>query len=211
MKASKMIELAKSYLGYNEEDGSHQVIIDLYNQCDHLPVDYQVKYTDHWCATFVSALAIQLDYDDFPIECSCPRMIKELKLMNCWVEEDYYYPHPGDLIFYDWQDSGKGDNKGEADHVGIIEKVIGNKIYVIEGNYHHKVDRRIMEVNGRYIRGFGKLIYEQESQIGDIIEFDQYLYRSEIVNAYARGVIVYITKNYYVVDLNDDIVFVEKI
>lgn len=35
---------------------------------------------------------------------------------------------------YDWQDTGKGDNTGGADHVGIVEKVVGNTITIIEGN-----------------------------------------------------------------------------
>ena len=64
-------------------------------------------------------------------------------------------PPPGDYIFYDWQDNGVGDNTGAADHVGIVEKVAGNTITVIEGNYSNSVKRRTLAVNGRYIRGYG--------------------------------------------------------
>lgn len=32
--------------------------------------------------------------------------------LGSWVENDAYTPEPGDYIFYDWQDSGVGDNTG---------------------------------------------------------------------------------------------------
>jgi len=38
------------------------------------------------------------------------------------------------LQINDWNDDGKGDNKGHSDHVGIVEKVSGDMITVIEGN-----------------------------------------------------------------------------
>ena len=210
MKASKMIEIAESYLDYNEEDGSFKEIIDLYNSQDPLPVNYKVKYTDQWCATFVSAVALKAGYEDFPFECSCPRMIKELKKMDCWIENDAYYPKAGDLILYDWSDKGKGDDRNEPDHVGIVQRTIGNKIYVIEGNYHHKVGIRKIEVDGRYIRGFGKLDYEQEIHVGDLVDYDIYEYRGVKVKSYSRGIVVYITKNEYVVDQDGKIILVNK-
>ena len=64
-------------------------------------------------------------------------------------------PKPGDIIFYDWQDNGIGDNIGATDHVGIVENVINNVIVVIEGNKNNAVERREIQINGRYIRGFG--------------------------------------------------------
>jgi hypothetical protein len=74
--------------------------------------------------------------------------------MGIWVEADNHVPAPGDIIMYDWQDSGSGDNRGGSDHVGIVEKVSGNTITVIEGNYSNAVKRRTLQVNGRYIRGY---------------------------------------------------------
>ena len=35
-----------------------------------------------------------------------------------------------------------------------VEKVAGNMITVIEGNYHDAVGRRYITVNNRYIRGY---------------------------------------------------------
>lgn len=162
--ASKVIEQAVAWLGFNEADGSHKKIIDLYNAQKPLPVGYKVKYTDEWCATFVSAVAVKLGYTDIiPPECSCPRMIELFKAQGIWVENENRTPNPGDIIMYDWQDNGAGDNKGIADHVGIVEQASGGKITVIEGNYKNGVNRRTLYVNGLYIRGYGVPKYDKET------------------------------------------------
>lgn len=136
-------------------------IIDVYNAHKPLARGYKVKYTDSWCATFVSACAIKVGYTDIiPLECSCNQMINGFKKIGRWCEDDAHLPSPGDVIFYDWQDKGVGDNKGSSDHVGIVEKVEGNTITVIEGNKNDAVGRRKLQVNGRYIRGYGLPKYD---------------------------------------------------
>ena len=162
--ASKVVAQAVAWLGLKESDGSHKQIIDIYNSQKPLPVGYKVTYTDAWCATFVSAVAVKLGYTDIiPCECSCPRMITLFQNKGIWVEDENRTPNPGDIIFYDWQDNGSGDNKGSSDHVGIVEKASGGYITVIEGNYSNSVKRRTLAVNGRYIRGYGVPKYDPES------------------------------------------------
>ena len=156
MTASKVLEQAKAWLGRNEADGTHKLIIDTYNAHKPLARGYAVKYTDAWCATFVSAVAIKAGCTDIiPTECSCPKQIELFKKLGCWAESDSRTPNPGDIIYYDWEDSGSGDNTGVSDHVGIVEKVDGLTITVIEGNYSNSVKRRMLAVNGKYIRGYG--------------------------------------------------------
>lgn len=162
--ASKVVELAKSWLGKNEADGTHKEIIDVYNSYKPHPRGYAMTYTAPWCATTVSAVAIKLGYTDIiPVECSCSKMIELLKNIGAWNEDDARTPNPGDLMFYDWEDSGVGDNKGGADHVGIVEKVSNGKITIIEGNYKNAVTRRVLSVNGKYIRGYGVPKYDKET------------------------------------------------
>lgn len=165
--ASKVVDQAKAWLGYNEKDGSHKKIIDVYNAHKPLARGYKVKYTDAWCATFVSAVSIQLGYTDImPNECSCPKMIELYKKLGAWVENESRVPNPGDILFYDWEDDGNGDNTGRSDHVGIVERVVGDTITVIEGNYSNSVKRRNVRVNGKYIRGYGVPKYDEEKQEG---------------------------------------------
>lgn len=156
-----IVNQAKSWIGKKESDGSHHEIVDIYNSHKPLAKGYKVKYTDSWCATFVSAVAIKCGATDIiPTECSCPRMIALFQAAGTWCEDDAYTPKPGDVIFYDWQDSGKGDNHGNPNHVGIVEKVVGDTITVIEGNKNDAVGRRTIKVNGKYIRGYGLPKYD---------------------------------------------------
>lgn len=150
-----IVSEAISHIGVKEGTVLHHKIIDRYNSRRPLPRGYAVKYTDAWCATFISYLAIVMGYTDIiPVECGCPQMIILAKQMGIWVEDDSYVPKPGDIVLYDWQDSGSGDNTGNPDHIGIVEKVVGNTETVIEGNYQDSVKRRELAVNGRYIRGY---------------------------------------------------------
>lgn len=161
--ANKVIEQAQAWLDKKESNGSHKEIIDIYNAHKPLAQGYKVKYTDAWCATFVSAVAIKTGCTSIiPTECSCPRQIELFKKKGTWVENEARTPNPGDIIYYDWQDNGVGDNKGLSDHVGIVEKVSGGKITVIEGNYSDAVKRRTLAVNGKYIRGYGVPKYDKE-------------------------------------------------
>lgn len=151
----KVVSTAKKWVGYSEASGKHKTIIDLYNNHKPLAVGYKVKYTDAWCATYVSAVFIAAGLADIaPTECSCPRMIELYKAKKRWVESDAYIPSPGDIVMYDWQDTGTGDNVGVADHVGIVVSVSGNTMQIIEGNYNNSVGYRSLAVNGRYIRGY---------------------------------------------------------
>ena len=161
--ASKVVAEAKVWLGCKESNGTHKGIIDVYNSHKPLARGYAVKYTDEWCATFVSAVAIKLGYTDIiPTECGCPQMIEHFKSIGAWDENDARVPRSGDIIFYDWEDNGAGDNTGRANHVGIVEKVSNGTITVIEGNYNESVARRNIAVNGKYIRGYGVPKYDAE-------------------------------------------------
>lgn len=152
---ASMIEQAQAWVGRNEADGSFKSIIDTYNSHTPLARGYELKYTDEWCAGFVSAVAIATgNTDNVPLEVSCPRMIQIAQNMGIWQENDGYVPSPADIILYDWDDSGNGDNTANPDHVGIVESVSDGVITVIEGNMSEKVGRRSLDVDGRYIRGF---------------------------------------------------------
>lgn len=171
------LQLRRSYVkvmyewykaGLKMSNGSHKVIIDTYNKHKPLPNGYKVKYTDSWCATTVSAAAIKAEKETgvkftsiIPKECSCPRQIELFKKLGEWEENDAYVPTVGDIIYYDWQDNGKGDNKGVPDHVGVVYSVSAKRITLIEGNKSRAMGLRTISVNGKYIRGFGRPKYSK--------------------------------------------------
>ena len=68
----QVVHTAEQWLDCKEYDGSFKPIIDLYNDHKPLAMDYAVKYTDQWCATFGSAVAIKCGFTDIiPTECGC--------------------------------------------------------------------------------------------------------------------------------------------
>ena len=155
--AEKLVEQAKSWLGWKESDGSNEEIIDTYNGHEPVARGLKLGYKDPWCAAFVSACAIKTGMTDIiPTECGCGTMVKLFKKLGAWDENDGRIPNVGDIIFFDWDDSGYGDNDGFPGHVGIVEKVSGTKITVIDGNNKNDaVERRTVQINGRFIRGYG--------------------------------------------------------
>lgn len=155
----KVVATAKKYVGCKESDGSHKRIIDIYNHYKPLPRDHKMTYSAAWCATFVSAIAIECGLTNIiPVECGCTYMIALYKKLGRWQENENYTPKPGDVIFYDWQDGTDyvaTDNKGSPDHVGIVVGISGSIITVVEGNKNDAVAYRTVKLNGRYIRGYG--------------------------------------------------------
>ena len=161
---NKVVETAKKHLGCKEGSKEHHQIIDLFNTVK--PDGWKMTYSAAWCAAFATEVLIEaLGATDAkkvaPMSANCDNMIRHAKEMNCWVENDAYRPKKAEMVLYDWQDSGVGDNKGGADHVGIVEKVSGDTITVIEGNYSDMVKRRTLKVNGRYIRGYVTPLYSK--------------------------------------------------
>ena len=183
----KYVDYAITYLGCKESDGSFKKTIDLYNSHKPLAQGYKMKYTDAWCACYVSAMAIGCGLTDIiPLEVSCGRYITLAKQKGIWVESDSYTPKQGDLILYDWDDTGSGDAASGADHIGIVVSVSGKSIKVIEGNNGDAVAYRTIQVNGRYIRGFVTPKYASkatsggsqppatpttEHKVGDVVQF----------------------------------------
>lgn len=166
---ARVVEQAQRWLGFSESDGRHREIIDLYNSYTPHPRGVAMDYQMPWCATFVSAVAIACGVDDImPVECSCPVMITLYQRLGCWMEDDGYAGvKPGDVLFYDWQDDGRDENTGTPDHVGLVESVNGSTIVVIEGNCSNKVARRSLQINGRYIRGYGVPDYAGIAETAD--------------------------------------------
>ena len=162
---------------------THEGALKIYNGQKKLPRGYKVTQKDPWCATWVSAVLIKAGVEFSP-ECSCNEFIKLNK--DIWVEDDNFHPNIGDLVFYDWQDTGVGDNKGSADHVGIVCEINSTGFKVIEGNMSNKVGYRTLKYNGKFIRGFNTPRYEEKKyckgDTGDDIK---------IIQAYLKGLGLY--------------------
>ena len=152
----KVVSTALAWLGTRENTAKHQEMLDIYNSQRPLPRGTRMLASWPWCAAFVSTVSLQLGLRDImPTECGCPSMVRLYQELGRWVEDDAYIPSPGDVVFYDWQDTGYGDNVGHPDHVGIVLDCDGQTMTIIEGNNANAVNKRVLAVNDRFIRGFG--------------------------------------------------------
>lgn len=157
-----LVETAAAWLGSREADGSHQRIVDRYNEYEPSPRDYSVTYDDNWCATFGSAAAMEAGLDGIiPPECSCERQIELFKALGRWREDERYLPRTGDYIYYVWDEWRSGDCTAWADHVGIVAETFGPVIKVIEGNKDDQVAYRYIFLNDICIRGYGTPDYRK--------------------------------------------------
>ena len=156
----KVVSTALAWLGTREYSAKHQEMLDIYNAQSPLPRGTRMLAPWPWCAAFVSTVSLQCGLRDImPTECGCPGMVRLYQEIGRWVEDDAYAPSPGDVIFYDWQDSATNyattDNVGHPDHVGIVLDCDGNNMTIIEGNCDNAVKTRSLAVNARFIRGYG--------------------------------------------------------
>lgn len=159
--AADIVAQARAWIGCRESDGTHKEVIDVYNSHKPLARSYPLSYTDAWCAGFVSAVAIKCGATDIiPTEVSCSKMIDLCKKIGIYIEDESRAPCVGDIVFYDWEDDGNGDNKGTPNHVGIVSEVGSKTFEVIEGNKDNAVGVRTVEINGKYIRGYACPRYE---------------------------------------------------
>ena len=164
----KVVDTASAWLGTQEGTSRHAEMLNIYNAQRPLPRGTRMLSTWPWCAAFVSTVSLQCGLRDIiPTECGCPSMIRLYQDLGRWVEDDAYVPSPGDVIFYDWQDSGVGDNVGQSDHVGIVVACTDGMMTIIEGNCDNAVKLRQIAVNARYIRGFGCPDYASKADSAD--------------------------------------------
>lgn len=151
-----LINFAMKYYGVKEGSDKHHAIIDAYNSVSPKPRNYTVKYTDAWCATFVTFVFDSMGMSGLiERECGCQEMINKCKkrnLVDFTKKSDSQVI--GNILFYDWE----GDN--HADHVGIITNVGSTLLTVIEGNYNDAVGLRSIPLNYPKISAYIKPHYE---------------------------------------------------
>lgn len=113
-----------------------------------------------WCACFVSWCADQCGYIDTgvcPKFAGCGNGVQWFQERGQWMDGSDE-PAPGMIIFFDWDNTGgSGPQDGEADHVGIVQKVEDGIIYTIEGNSGNLCRVNRYPVGQYEIMGYGVL------------------------------------------------------
>ena len=116
-------------------------------------------FTRHaaWCACFVTWCADEaglIEEGKVPRYALCLNGVKWFKNKGRWLDKGTV-PEAGMIIFYDRRAGNGYGQDGRSDHTGIVEKVEGNYVYTIEGNWGDKVDTRKVRLDDKTIIGYG--------------------------------------------------------
>ena len=104
-----------------------------------------------WCACFVSWCADQsglIESGKVPKFSLCSSGVTWFQGKNKW-QSGGTTPSAGMIIFFDW------DHDGNSDHVGIVEKCEGGRVYTVEGNSSDQVRQRNYAMDYASIMGYG--------------------------------------------------------
>ncbi|MDK7188132.1 CHAP domain-containing protein [Facklamia hominis] len=161
--ASTVINEAKKWLGSNKWGANHKKIIDGYNAVRPLPRGYAVQYSDDWCDTFVSFVAVKAGAKDLiGRECGVERHKDIFKEKGIWL--GLVRPRVGDVIIFNWS----GNRGGWGNHIGYVASVAGDRITTIEGNTtvngQSTVAYHTYAWNSVYIQGYARPRYAEGSQ-----------------------------------------------
>lgn len=113
-----------------------------------------------WCACFVSWCANECGYIEdgiIPKFAGCSTGFQWFSDRGLW-QGNSYEPRPGDLIFFDWDKEGRGQD-GAPDHVGIVEKVENGYVYTVEGNTGDSCREKSYALGYYEIFGYGTPAY----------------------------------------------------
>ena len=139
------LDYARSQIGVTDGSKYFKIAFGYYSSAD-------------WCAAFDSAIKVKgnLDCPYFPSAVAFDK--RDLKVIgNRWVEP--YNLKAGDFIAFDFDGGGQWG----GDHVGIVEKVVGDGSYMtIEGNCGKQVRRKLRTVKSDGIIGGIRPIYKKE-------------------------------------------------
>ena len=104
-----------------------------------------------WCACFVSWCADKsglIASGNVPKFSLCSDGVSWFQGKNKW-QSGGTTPTAGMIIFFDW------DHDGNSDHVGIVEKCEGGRVYTVEGNSSDQVRQRNYAMDYASIMGYG--------------------------------------------------------
>lgn len=145
------IEIARKYLGLEEEDGNRGQMIDHWNRLSGVPLG------SPWCASFLM-FCIEGAANQTSMPHKLSKSAHVLSVFNnskeCWTG----HPKPGCLVVWQLGDTLKG-------HIGLITEIVDKTtVRTIEGNTSRKdsVDRegRVVQEQARNLAAVGKMKFK---------------------------------------------------
>lgn len=148
----KAVQAAKKEIGYRESANGWTKFGEWY--ATYMNLKNQGFENADWCAMFTSKCQFDagLTKEQTVFTASAGTTGEtQWRARGMWKDRSYK-PKPGDLIHFTWG------------HVGIVERVSGNTVYTIEGNYSDTVTARSYDLSYSGIRGYAAPKYKVESE-----------------------------------------------
>jgi hypothetical protein len=140
----KLLQVAKSQLGYAEKSGGYTKYGDWYGK--HVDKGSYYK-TAPCCDMFLAWAADKAGVDDWAGQfASTPEHALWFQKHHAWGHK----PEPGAIVFFSF--SGN-KSIGGIEHVGIVEKVDGHTLHTIEANHNDQLLRVTRDIG--QVVGFG--------------------------------------------------------
>lgn len=109
-----------------------------------------------WCSEFINWCASTSGYENSTVLPTFKTAEEGVKFFTSQsqFQTENYSPSIGDVVFFD------NDNDNIADHIGIITKSEGNKIYTIESTNNKEMTQKTYESANKNIIGYGTPNYK---------------------------------------------------
>lgn len=173
--AKQMLAVANNEVGYLEKASNANLDSKTANAGSNNYTKYGAWYgmngpSAYWCHMFVSWCAAQSGNANIvPKTASCYNGRDWFKARGRFHLRQGYTPKPGDIVYYSTAQYPAGGG-----HVGIVEKVVGNTVYTIEGNTSGAsgvvsngggVAKKSYSLSYSKIYGYGSPDYEEEDDM----------------------------------------------
>ena len=172
-----IVNVARSQIGYHEGNSANDYAGENMSGTNNY-TEYNHSYYGNnthvaWCAIFVSWCARRAGISTSVISnasVASPNG-KDAQFKNLtYYAKGAYTPKAGDLIFFDW------DQSGNFDHVGIVYNVTSKRVYTIEGNRDDAVAQKDYALTYAGIKGYGIPKYSGENiPASQTVDYNLYL------------------------------------
>jgi hypothetical protein len=153
-----ILQVAIGQIGYEEDDPVANTNVTKYGT--------ELGYPGQpWCVLFVSWCAKHANVDASIIKrhSNCDTLKTFFMDQGTFnyspAQSGTYVPVPGDIVF-------KGTDISDSTHVGIVEKVEGEYVYMIDGNgTYNDVSRNRFKLSATNVLGYGHPNYENSNHV----------------------------------------------
>lgn len=152
-KRTDIVNIAKSQVGYHEGNNSSQIKGNSSGSGNYTEYGRWYGMQDMWCAMFVSWCANNAGVSTSVIPKHAATTVGLQKFKD-WgraysranVAAGNYTPKAGDIIYFK-----SSRTSAVTNHVGIVTKFSGGKVYTVEGNSSNKVTEKSYQISNTYI------------------------------------------------------------